>query len=64
MDGVPTDKEIRKAISQFNNSAAGTLGIQAEIIKALESDDDTFAIVQKIVHNFWEEEQQPSEFDI
>eukprot|EP00957_Ditylum_brightwellii_P179508 13675365-Ditylum_brightwellii.AAC.1 len=64
MDGIPTYEEIRKSISQLNNSAAGNLGIQAEIIKALASDDDTFAIVQKIVHTFKKEEQQPSEFDI
>eukprot|EP00957_Ditylum_brightwellii_P128765 9822703-Ditylum_brightwellii.AAC.1 len=64
MNDTPTYEKIRKVISQLNNSAAGTLGIQAEIIKALASDNDTFAIIQKHVHTFWKEEQQPSEFDI
>eukprot|EP00957_Ditylum_brightwellii_P153124 11655426-Ditylum_brightwellii.AAC.1 len=42
MDELPTNEDIKKSISQLNNSTA----------------------VCKIIHNFWEEEQQRTKFDI
>jgi hypothetical protein len=45
MDKIPTDKELKKAISQLNNLAVGNSGILAEIFKALATDKDTFDII-------------------
>eukprot|EP00957_Ditylum_brightwellii_P136484 10408803-Ditylum_brightwellii.AAC.1 len=63
-DNFPTDEELHKATSQRNNTTAGPLGIRAKIFKALVTEEETFSIMRKIVHEFWTNKQQPTEFDI
>ena len=63
MDDLSTDKEIKLAIQQLNNSAAGAYGIRAEIYKALATNPKTFSTIQRITHDFWTEEKQPEKFN-
>eukprot|EP00957_Ditylum_brightwellii_P009579 722323-Ditylum_brightwellii.AAC.1 len=64
MDNLPINEEIYKAINQLNNTVAGASGIRAEISKFLVTEEQTFAIMKKIVHKFWTNKQQPTKFDI
>eukprot|EP00957_Ditylum_brightwellii_P089708 6832231-Ditylum_brightwellii.AAC.1 len=61
---LPTDKEIHKTISQLNNLTAGASGIRAETFKALATEEETFITMRSIIHKCWQNEEQPTKFDI
>ena len=54
LDGVPTDSEIRIAVSKLKDSAPGVTGVTSLMWKALLSTGAGFSLVHSMVHTFWE----------
>ena len=63
IDHRPDDGEIRKAIRNLKERAPGDSGITPQIWKALSENESTFDIVRTIIHNFWDSENPPSEWE-
>mmetsp|Transcript_2987 Transcript_2987/g.9031 ORF Transcript_2987/g.9031 Transcript_2987/m.9031 type:complete len:137 (+) Transcript_2987:2804-3214(+) len=61
---MPPDAEIKRAVRQLNNSAAGASELKAEMWKALSDDPETFPYLRQVVRDFWQSEVQPEEWDI
>eukprot|EP00957_Ditylum_brightwellii_P211980 15366827-Ditylum_brightwellii.AAC.1 len=64
MDVPPTNKKIKTVNSQLNKKVAGESDIKLEVYKALATDENIFNIIRGFIHDFWKDEQQPSNFDI
>ena len=63
LDHPPTDEDIRLALAKLRNTAPGESGLGAELWKALEATEQTFALLRSIVLHFWETEEVPSEWE-
>ena len=61
---IPSDDEIQAAIKKLNNTAPGPSGIRSSIWKTLAADANAFALLRDFVHDFWNTEVVPSEWDI
>ena len=61
---MPPDVEIKRAVRQLNNSAAGASELRAEMWKAISNNPETFPYLRQIVRDFWQTEVQPEEWDV
>ena len=63
LDGDPTDKEIRWALSRLHDTGPGPSGLPARVWKALSSTAESFALVRQMVLSFWASEEMPTEWE-
>jgi exonuclease III len=66
LDKMPTDKELRKAVTKLKNGkACGDDGIPAEYYKALETDNDNWKSFTAAIEEIWKSgSYQPSAEDL
>ena len=64
LDGVPTDDEVRLALSKLRNTAPGASGLPSVVWVALASTDAGFSLVQHLVRHFWTTEEVPVEWEL
>ena len=64
VDHLPTDQEIRKAVSRLKNNAPGETGITSQMFKSIIEDPETFTLLRNVVTDLWNTENPPSEWDI
>lgn len=63
-DGIPTDEEIRIAISKLKNKAPGESGVMTQSWKSLVDSPEIFQILKSIITDFWTTETVPKQWNI
>lgn len=63
LEDAPDDTEIKRAISTLKENAPGDSGIPAKVWKVLSEYEDTFEILKLIIHDYWESELTPTEWE-
>lgn len=64
IDHLPTDEEIKKAVSRLKNNAPGESGLTSQMFKSIVEDIETFTLLRNVVTELWNTETPPSEWDI
>jgi len=62
-DSIPTDGEIMKAVRNLRNTAPGDSGITPRMLKAIVTDCRLYAVLKSIIHDFWENELPPEQWE-
>ena len=60
---VPTGEEIMHAIRKLKNKKPGNSGLTPQVWKALTSNNETFALLEQMIVEFWNSEITPSEWE-
>ena len=63
-DEMPSDDEIRTATQKLRDSGPGDSGLCAQAWKCLLKSDETFDALKQVVHQFWETEVVPTEWEM
>lgn len=63
-DHKPTDEEIRTATQKLRDSGPGDSGLCAQTWKCLLKSEETFGALKHVVHEFWETEVVPTEWEV
>ena len=63
-DGIPSDDEIRTAVSKLKNKAPGESGLMSQSLKCLVDSPELFDVLKSIIIDFWVSESVPEEWNI
>lgn len=63
-DEIPSDEEIRTAISKLKNKAPGESGVMTQSWKIIIDSQEIFQILKSIITDFWVTETVPKEWNI
>ena len=62
-DHTPTSEEIMAACHKLKDKSPGESGLTPQMWKALTTNQETFALLENVIVEFWESELTPSEWE-